>query len=165
MTERERRLEAPHRRLEPGSRLLERSAVLGYRSVAWVVAHVPPAIPRFVIARFAQLSYLLWPSKRRWSNANFANVLGLPPSDRRVRLTALAAYGEYARYVVELMRLPHLQPDEAASLMPGVDLIAFLKSLSCLTLLDIYLPDMESINQRRATSTDPGNAARASWSP
>jgi lauroyl/myristoyl acyltransferase len=122
VTERERRLEAPHRRLEPGSRLLERGAVLGYRTVAWVVAHVPPAIPRVIIARFAQLSYLLWPTKRRWSNANFGHVLGLPPGDRRVRTTALAAYGEYARYVVELMRLPHLRPDEAATLMPGVDL-------------------------------------------
>ena len=47
-----------------------------------------------------------WPAKRRWSNANFGHVLGLPPEHPRVRALALRAYREYARYVVELMRLP-----------------------------------------------------------
>jgi lauroyl/myristoyl acyltransferase len=118
----QRKLEAPHRRLEPGSRLLERGVVLGYRLAAWVVAHVPAGIPRFLIARGAQVSYLVWPSKRRFSNANFAHVLGLPPSHRRVRWAAMAAYGEYARYVTEMMRLPHLPAETAARLIPGVDL-------------------------------------------
>jgi KDO2-lipid IV(A) lauroyltransferase len=122
MTSGNRKLEAPHRRLEPGSRLLEHGVVLGYRAVAWIVAHVPPELPRFLIARGAQVSYLLWPSKRRWSNANFAHVLGLPPGDRRVRWAAMGAYAEYARYVVEMMRLPHLPADTAADLIPGVDI-------------------------------------------
>jgi phosphatidylinositol dimannoside acyltransferase len=124
MTSTKRKLEAPHRRLEPGSRLLERGVVLGYRLVAWAVAHVPPSLPRFLIARGAQVSYLLWPSKRRFSNANFAHVLGLPPGDRRVRWAAMGAYGEYARYVVEMMRLPHLPPEAAAGLIPNTDLDA-----------------------------------------
>ncbi len=128
MTSRDRPLEAPHRRLEPGSRLghhgsrvVERAVVLGYRLTAWVVAHVPPTIPRFLIARGAEASYLLWPQKRRWRNLNYAHVLGLPPNHRRVRWTAFRAYGEYARYVVEMMRLPHLPPEAAASLIPGID--------------------------------------------
>src|SRR3954452_15565832 len=103
-----RKLEGAHRSLGPGSRLLERVVVLGYRIAAWIVAHVPPGLPRFLIARGAQASYLLWPSKRRLSNANFAHVLGLPPGARRVRWAALQAYGEYARYVVDMMRLPHM---------------------------------------------------------
>jgi lauroyl/myristoyl acyltransferase len=119
---RERQLEAPHRRAATGSRSLERSAVVGYRAIEWIVAHLPPGIPRAIIARGAQLSYLLWPMKRRWSNANFAHVLGLPPSDRHVRATALTAYGEYARYVVEMMRLPILPPEEASKLIVGDDL-------------------------------------------
>jgi len=122
MANADRRLEAPHRRLQPGSRLLERVVVRGYRFVAWVGGSLPPAIPRFLIARGAQLSYLLWPSKRRWSNANYGHVLGLPPNHRRVRWTAFRAYGQYARYVVELMRLPHMPPEAAAALIPGVDL-------------------------------------------
>ena len=124
MTERERRLEAPHRRPESTSRLLERGVVLGYRAVAWLVAHVPPGIPRTVIAGGSQLSYLLWPTRRRWLDANFGHVLGLPPGDRRVRLTALAAYRSYARYVVESMTLPHIPRDEASHLVAGVDLDA-----------------------------------------
>jgi lauroyl/myristoyl acyltransferase len=122
MTSRDRRLEAPHRRLEPGSRSLERTAVLVYRAIGWIVGHVPPAIPRAIIARGAQISYLLWPTKRRWSNSNFAHVLGLPPGDRRVRMTALRAYGEYARYVVEMMRLPNLPPEQASALVTAADL-------------------------------------------
>ena len=129
----EHKLEAPHRRLEPGSRIgrqgsriVERGVVLAYRAVAWVVAHVPPEIPRFLIARGAEASYLLWPRKRRWRDLNYAHVLGLPPNHRRVRWTAFRAYGEYARYVVEMMRLPHLPPEAAAGLLPGIDVDVIL---------------------------------------
>ena len=41
-----------------------------------------------IIGRGAQLSYLLWPTKRRWSNRNFGHVLGLPPDHPRVRRIA-----------------------------------------------------------------------------
>ena len=102
-----RKLEAPHRRLESTPpRIVERAAVVGYKSTATVLAHVPPALSRAVIATASQASYLAWPAKRRFSNANFAKVLGLPPGHPRVRRLALRAYKEYARYVVELMRLP-----------------------------------------------------------
>jgi len=117
---RQDRLEAPHRRLESGSRrgrvverVRERIAILGFRSGSWVVGHLPAGLSRFVIARGSQVAYLLLPTKRRWSNANFSRVLGLPPGDRRVRTTALAAYGEYAKYVVEVMRLPRMSKADA----------------------------------------------------
>ena len=126
---REGRLEAPHRRLEAGSRVgqlverfRERFAVVAYRVGSWVVGHLPPALARFVIARGSQLAYIVLPTKRRWSNANFAHVLGLPPSHRRVRTTALAAYGEYAKYVVEVMRLPRLPREAADGLVVSTDL-------------------------------------------
>jgi len=122
VTARDRRLEAPHRRLESGSRLAERTAIVAYRVGTWIVGRIPPAIPRFLIARASQLAYLVWPLKRRWSNANFSHVLGLPPGDRRVRMTALAAYGEYARYVVEVMRLPRFPRERAGELIVSEDL-------------------------------------------
>ncbi len=96
--------------------------VAGYRAVAWVISRLPPAIPRVVLGRAAQLSYLLWPSKRRWSNANFGHVLGLSPRHPRVWLTALKAYGLYGRYVVELARLPRLARERADELVRGSDL-------------------------------------------
>lgn len=102
-----RELEAPHRRLESAPpRIVEKTAVIGYRSASAVLAFLPPALSRAVIGGASQLGYLLWPAKRRFSNANFGHVLGLPPSHPRVFRLALRAYREYARYMVELMRLP-----------------------------------------------------------
>jgi len=122
MTTPERKLEAPHRRLDSTPpRLVERAAVYGYRAAASVMAHVPPALSRNVIATASQASYLAWPSKRRFSNANFGHVLGLPPDDPRVRRLALRAYREYARYMVELMRLPSRPPAELADLVESMD--------------------------------------------
>jgi lauroyl/myristoyl acyltransferase len=122
VTERANRLEAPHRRPRSGSRTLEAAVVAGYKAFAWVISHVPPAIPRVILARGAQLSYLLWPTKRRWVNANFGHVLGRRPGDPRVWMTALTAYGRYGRYIVELARLPRLAREHADELVPGVDL-------------------------------------------
>lgn len=122
MTDREHRLEAPHRRLQPGSPVFERAVVAGYKAFAFVISHLPPVIPRLVMARGAQLSYLLWPTKRRWSNANFGHVLGRSPKDPRVWRTALRAYGLYGRYVVELARLPGLAREHADELVTGADL-------------------------------------------
>ena len=102
-----RQLEAPHRRPQTSSpRIVERTAIVGYKATAAVLAHVPPRLSEAVIGTAAQGSYLFWPAKRRFSNANFGHVLGLPPEHPRVRRLALRAYREYARYVVELMRLP-----------------------------------------------------------
>lgn len=129
MTSRERRFEAPHRRLgtsarplRRGSRLAERAVVHAYRAASWGFRRVPPGAAAALVGRGAQLSYALWPTKRRWSNANFGHVLGLPPDDPRVRRLALAAYREYGTYLVELMRLPGVGPDEAAGLIDADDL-------------------------------------------
>jgi lauroyl/myristoyl acyltransferase len=117
-----RRLEAPHRRLDASApRIVERSAILGYRAAASLLAHLPPRLSRAVIGTAAQASYLAWPAKRRCSNANFAHVLGLPPDDPRVRRLALRAYREYARYMVELMRLPSRSKTELAGQVEGDD--------------------------------------------
>jgi KDO2-lipid IV(A) lauroyltransferase len=91
-------------------------AVRAYRTTSWLLGRIVPAgIARMIIGRAAQLSYLLWPTKRAWSNANFGHVLGLPPGDRRVRRLALSAYQEYARYIVEVMRLPYMQRQDTVA--------------------------------------------------
>jgi KDO2-lipid IV(A) lauroyltransferase len=82
-------------------------------------------IARFIVATGAQVSYGLWPTKRRWSNANFGHVLGLPPGDPRVRRMAMRAYGEYARYIVELMRLPRMDRADALRLVDQAFLDTF----------------------------------------
>lgn len=122
MTAEKRGLEAPHRRLEHGPRILEKLAVAGYAVATWVVAHVPGPLARWVIGTGAQASYLVWPKKRRWSNANFGHVAGLPPGHPRVRRLALAAYREYARYLVEVMQLESLSPEHAETRVTQADL-------------------------------------------
>ena len=118
-----RRLEAPHRRGGAAApRIVERASVVGYRATSWLLATVPPRPAAAFIGRMSQLSYLAWPTKRRWSNRNFGHVLGLPPDHRRVRAEALRAYFGYGRYLVELMRLPSRPPDEVLALVPHMDI-------------------------------------------
>ena len=124
MTARERELEAPHRRLEPGPRIVEKAAVVGYRTAERILGILPPGPSGFVASRVAQASYLLWPTKRRWSNRNFGHVLGLSPDDPRVRRLALQAYAEYGRYLVELMRLPSRTAAEVDQLAGDMDVEA-----------------------------------------
>jgi KDO2-lipid IV(A) lauroyltransferase len=88
----------------------------------WIVAHAPPRLARWVIGTGSQAGYLLWPTKRAWSNANFGRVIGLPPGDPKVRRLALSAYREYARYLVEVMRLEGLSVDEAIARVVQPDL-------------------------------------------
>jgi len=115
-----RKLEAPHRRLESTPpRIVEKAAVVGYRAATTLLAHTPPALSQAVIATASQGSYLAWPAKRRFSNTNFGHVLGLPPEHPRVRRMALRAYKEYARYLVELMRLPSRSRAELAGSVEG----------------------------------------------
>jgi lauroyl/myristoyl acyltransferase len=95
--------------------------VLGYRATAWLLTVLPPGPAAAVIGRLSQLSYLAWPTKRRWSNRNFGHVLGLPPDHPRVRDEAMRAYMGYGRYLVELMRLPSLPAHEVAGLAPDLD--------------------------------------------
>ena len=117
----DRRLEAPHRRGGSSPRIVERTAVLAYRATSWLLATVPQKPAAEVIGRLSQASYLLWPTKRRWSNRNFGNVLGLPPDHPRVRKAAMAAYMGYGRYLVELMRLPTMPPHDVARMVTDTD--------------------------------------------
>ena len=117
----DRRLEAPHRRGGASPRVVERLAVLGYRATAWLLSSVPPKPAAAIIGRLSQLSYLAWPTKRHWSNRNFGHVLGLPRDHPRVREAAMAAYMGYGRYLVELMRLPSMPPEQVAKLAPDLD--------------------------------------------
>lgn len=106
--------EAPHRRRAAPPRVVERTAVLVYRAAEWALGHTPRRIAWTGVAIATQLAYLAWPQKRRWVDRNFGHVLGLPPESAEVRRLALAAYRNYARYIVELIQLSTM-PAEAAS--------------------------------------------------
>jgi KDO2-lipid IV(A) lauroyltransferase len=88
--------------------------VVGYQAAEFALGHLPARPVWTAGAWVTQASYLAWPRKRRWVDANFAHVLRTDPSDPRVRRLALAAYRNYSRYLVELMRLPSTSPEQAA---------------------------------------------------
>ena len=112
-------LVAPHKRGSRGRgpRPIEKLAIYAYRAGAWLMGHLPVPVARGAVSTMLQASFVLWPQKRRYVNDNFAHVLGRPATSLEVRRKALAAYRSYARYVVELMRLPRLSDDEAAALV------------------------------------------------
>jgi len=114
---REKGLGTPVARTGRGPRPVERSAIYAYRAGAWLMGRLPVPIARGIVSVLLQASFLLWPKKRRYVNDNFAHVLGRPATSLEVRRKALAAYRSYARYVVELMRLPRLTNDAAAALV------------------------------------------------
>ncbi|MFI5199345.1 MAG: lysophospholipid acyltransferase family protein [Candidatus Limnocylindrales bacterium] len=105
-----------------GGRLIERTSALLYRGGSWILGRLPARPAWTVIGWFTRASYLLWPAKRRYSNLNFGHVLGKSPDSPAVRRLALQAYGTYARYLVELMRLPRLSKAQAAALVDAVGL-------------------------------------------
>ena len=104
-----------HHATTGGARIVERLGLVGYRTVRAIVGRLPARPAWMVLGWVAQATYLLWPSKRRWSNINFGHVLGLPPDHPEVRRLALRAYRNYGRYLVELMRLPRMSLDEIAA--------------------------------------------------
>jgi len=100
-----------------GPRPIEKAAIYAFRAGAWLMGRLPVPVARGVVSFFLQVTFVLWPKKRRYVNDNFAHVLGKPPTSLEVRRKAFAAYRAYAGYVVELMRLPRLSDDEAAALV------------------------------------------------
>ena len=115
---------APHRRERSSTRVgravrraRERSAVSGYKAAAAAISRVPVRVS-WPIGRAVFLGgYFAWPKKRRIILSNASHVLGLPASDRRVRHLARRIYQTYARFVIELMRLPALPADEPVRLV------------------------------------------------
>ena len=113
----EKGLGAPVARTGRGPRPIEKSALYAYRAGAWLMGRLPVPVARGIVSLVLQVSFVLWPKKRRYVNDNFGHVLGRPATSLEVRRKALAAYRSYARYVVELMRLPRLSNEEAAALV------------------------------------------------
>ena len=120
-------LVAPHRRSAKattrGPRILEKLAIYAYRAGMWLMSRLPVPVARGIVSFMLQLSFVLWPKTRRYVNDNFAHVLGRSPTSLEVRRKAFAAYRSYARYVVELMRLPRITDDQAAALVDTSSLL------------------------------------------
>jgi lauroyl/myristoyl acyltransferase len=114
-----KKFEAPHR-LEKETfftNLAGLTAVSFWKSSSWVVGHLP-AGPVYRLGSWLSLiGYAASPTRRRWLRANFGHVLGVSPDDKAAHKMARAAYLNYSRYLMELMRLPWLKREEVDQLL------------------------------------------------
>lgn len=112
-------LEAPHRRQELGllAHIANYALLSFWHVTSWALRHLP-ARPLYAVGGWmAMIGYALGPKRRRWLRANFGHVLGVSPKDRRAGQLARAAYRNYARYVMEVMRLPGVTPEQAEAML------------------------------------------------
>ncbi len=116
---------------DPLTRAKEKSVLHAYRAATWTLGHAPREASWEVGAVLAQTTYVAWPARRRATRSSFARVLGTVPTDPRVDRLSRRMYRNYARYVVELMRLPSLAPGELASLtdLSAADELEALRSM------------------------------------
>ena len=79
------------------------------------------ALPRWIAlpaaAAVGNLAYDLAGPKRQLIHQNLAHPMGLEPDDRRVRSAARRAFRNYAKYLVDMMRIGELSPEAAADLV------------------------------------------------
>jgi phosphatidylinositol dimannoside acyltransferase len=79
------------------------------------------ALPRGVVmpaaAAVGNLAYDLAGPKQALIHANLAHALGLEPGDRRVRRAARRAFRNYAKYLVDMMRIGEMTEEVAADLV------------------------------------------------
>ena len=99
------------------TRVKEKSVLHAYRAATWTLGHAPREASWEVGSVLAQTTYLAWPARRRATRSSLARVLGTDPTDPRVDRLGRRMYRNYARYVVELMRLPSMAPGELASMV------------------------------------------------
>jgi KDO2-lipid IV(A) lauroyltransferase len=98
-------------------RARERLVVVLFRAASRAIAAVPERISLPIARGLFRIGYHGWPAKRRNILANATHVLGKPISDPAVGRLAKGIYSSYARFTLDLMRLPHAPVDEPSRLM------------------------------------------------
>jgi lauroyl/myristoyl acyltransferase len=124
-----RKFEAPHRMQKETffTHVAGFMAVRTWRTFSWIAGHLPAGPLYRVGSWFSMIGYAASPTRRRWLRANFGHVLGVPPNDKAARKMARAAYLNYSRYLMELMRLPWLKKDKVDQLLEIHSLDKFLE--------------------------------------
>lgn len=102
-----------------GARVVERIAVLVFRSASAMAARIPARAADLLVRVAFRIGYHAWPPKRRIIHRNAARILRLPEDDPTVGRLARDIYTGYGRFTLELLRLPHAPEDEPLRLLPG----------------------------------------------
>lgn len=94
-------------------RVRERLTYWGYRAAERALSTLPRSVVAAGAVAVSNGAYDLSGAKGALIRANMAQALGLPQSDPQVARAARRAFQNFGRYMVEVMRLPVLDPDEA----------------------------------------------------
>ena len=121
--------EAPHRREKETflTHMAGLTLLSFWKTSSWLLGHVPTGLAYRIGGWLAMIGYAAGPQRRRWLRSNFAHVLGVSPKDKAAGRLARAAYRNYARYVMELMRLPWLKPGQVELLLDLGDFERFME--------------------------------------
>jgi KDO2-lipid IV(A) lauroyltransferase len=121
--------EAPHRLKKETFRthLAGLTLLSFWRTSSWILGHLPAGPVYRVGGWFAVIGYAASPTRRRWLRANFGHVLGVSPDSREAGRMARAAYRNYARYIMELMRLPWFKQEQVDRLLEVRSLDRFVE--------------------------------------
>jgi len=78
------------------------------RGAGTLAGWTPQGARHVLGSAISAVSYLGWPSKRRVTQLNMAQVTGRPVDDPYVRHLALASWWNYGRYAADFLNFPHL---------------------------------------------------------
>ncbi len=96
-----------------GERWRERLTYWAYRGAERVLSTLPRGVVIPGAVAVSNGAYDLSGPKGALVRANMAQAMGLPVDDPRVSRAARRAFQNFGRYLVEVMRLPVLDPEEA----------------------------------------------------
>lgn len=88
-----------------------------YRAGEWVINALPRGVVMPIAAAAGNLAYDVAGPKKALIHDNLARPMGLPPGDRRVKRAARRAFRNYAKYLVDMMRIGELTDADAARLV------------------------------------------------
>jgi lauroyl/myristoyl acyltransferase len=94
--------------------------VRAYQAGSYAIGHTTTRVTNPAAQVLFLGGYVGWASKRRIVERNIAHVLGQTPESSEVRRLARRTYASYARFALELMRLPWRPVNEPLRLLPPV---------------------------------------------
>ena len=124
-----KKFEAPHRMEKETffTHLAGVTAVSFWKTSSWITGHLPEGPVYKIGGWFMLIGYAVSPTRRRWLRGNFGHVLGVPPESKAAHKMARAAYHNYSRYLMELMRLPWMKREKVDRLLEVSSLDRFLE--------------------------------------
>jgi lauroyl/myristoyl acyltransferase len=88
-----------------------------YRAAERLISSLPRGVVMPAAGAVGNVAYDLGGAKRDLLHGNLARPMGLAPDDRRVRRAARRAFRNYAKYLVDMMRIGDLTSDQARALV------------------------------------------------